>query len=462
MPATPPTPSCRSDIIDVLAHQPAGFITSQVLEYADFRKNWWYMRPNKTPYPMHTGPAPVRRVASRQRGGEIYPFRAWGPSNGSGSAADNQLAGQPIGTPARNACCPPIVPLTRGYENKGISTFDLGFGSRDFCSKDFTQSANPAGDLAFEYRQYGMQVENAVATMQRNEYIRLSQVKIVDTPGNGLFRRHATSGTGDPTQQMAAAAWAAYQAGVNPTPTDPSTGITGTAQSMALYLGIDTSVVPTSKLNQDLLTKIAQWENGEGVDGITTMNGAQIYEIVSDTVTNDNLLRDVTNKDNFLYADMGKGEEARLLGGLGQSIQYRDFVYRADPYPLRFDINWNVIPATIPIQVDSGVKYITNPAWYNAAITTSIIYIDEVYDICYPEVAAAPGGNVQFLPYTYAGDFKFVLHPTDVSPLQNTGYFFSELFVGSWPGRNDHGVVVFHLNCNAGAFEDCNNIITTY
>jgi len=148
------------------------------------------------------------------------------------------------------------------------------------------------------------------------------------------------------------------------------------------------------------------------------------------------------------------------LGGLGASVQYRNFIYRYDPYPLRFDQNWNVVPSRIAIPTDSGVKYITNPAWYSAYITTSIIYVDSVYDITYPRVAASPGGNVQFMPYDYAGNFVF--HQFADVPLKNQGYFYSEIFVGSWAGRNDHGIVIFHLNCNAGQFEDCSGAITTY
>lgn len=455
-------PTCPPNIIDILAHQPSGVYTKEMLKNPKFRQNWWFTRPNRIPYPNGMGPNPLRRIAATQRGGEIFPFRPWRPSNGTGSAADNIAAGQPIGTAANAACCPPVVPYNRGYANKGLNQFDLGRASRLYCAKDFTQSLDPSGDLALEFQGYVAQNEQTLATFNRNEFIRLCTNKVYSTPGNGIGNRVTRSTQGDPNQMLAAAAWDAFIRGVNPTATDPRTGVTGAANSLALYLGLDTTIKPTSTLTQDLLVKQGQFLSNSGIDGIKTMNGAPVYEVVTSETSADALLRDASNLVPFEYADMGKGDQSRLLGGLGQALMFRGFTYIQDSYAPRFDLSYNYVPATITQATDNGFEDVANPAWFTAPIEISILYTDVVYDLCFPNVAANPGGNIAFDQYNYMGDIKFVKADTTVAPLGNMGYFYSEFFVGSWANRQRYAAIIVHLNCNAGKFQDCNGVITTY
>lgn len=443
--------ACPNDIIDVLAKQPPGTYTKEVLKYPAFHQNWWYMRVPKKPYPEGMGPSPLRRVAARQRGGEVFPFRVWRPNNGIGDAAGNIAAGQPVGSPAANACCPPTVQLNRGYLNKGITTFDLGWVSRDFCRKDFTQSLDPAGDLMFEFEGYSDQITQSIASFQRNEFIRLCTTKIYSKPGGGMFRRVQSATVGDPNQMQNAYAYATNP-GANP-------ALVG---ANAAYLGLDPTQLPTSVLDQDLLSKCAQWLDASGIAGITKLNGAQNYELVTSQTTGDNLLRDATNATYFEYADMGKGSEARLLGGLGQSQQFRNIVYRYDVSCPRLDANFNFVPAFLTITADSGTEDIPNPAWFQAPYEISILYTDEVYDVCYPAVPSKPGGNVEFGGFDYVGNLVFNKYPTNVAPAGDMGFFYSEIFCGSWAGKQRYAAIIISLNCGAGAFKDCNGVVTFY
>lgn len=456
------TPSCPSNIIDLLAKQPSGVYTKEIIQKQPFRNLWWYNRVKRGTYPQGMGPNPLRRVIARQAGGEIYPFRKFSPSNGSGSAADNVAAGQPIGTAAHSGCCPSIVPLSRGYINKGVEVFNLGWGSRQYCAKDFTQSLDPLGDLRAEFEGYGPQIGASIATFQRNEYIRLCTTKVYEVNGTGMFNRAQTNTVGDSSYMEKAHAYTMYANGINPTTTDPNTGITGTIYDNATYLGLDVSVKPTGFLSQDLLTKVSQWLNTEGVNGIKMLNGAQQYEIVTSVNSADKLLRDVTNAVIFEYSDMGTGDNARLLGGLGQALNFRGWVYQQDPYCPRLDANYNFVLAKLPVATDSGVEWVMNSAWFKAPYEISVAYTDDVYDVVYPSVASAPGGNVAFPGYNYAGELKFVLNPTHISPLQNTGYFYSEILIGSFKGYQRLAAIIIHLNCHANQITDCSGTITTY
>jgi len=461
-PYNPGIPCSGNYFIDVLAKQPPGTFVQDILKFQPFRQNWWYSRIKRTPYPMHLGPSPLRRVASRQRGGELVPAKVFTPSNGSGSAADNIVSGQPIGTPANNSLCVPIVNLNRGYLTRGITTFNWGSQSRSFSAKDFNESLDPFGDLELEFEGYGMQIGQQIASFQRNEYVRLCTTKVYATPGNDLFNRVVTHTVGDPTKMQGAMAYALYLSGANPTPTDPTTGVTGTITDCPEYLGLNPAIKPTSKMNQDLANQIARWLNAEGVNGISMINGAQNYEFVTDPVTAEDMMRDVSNFSTFQYADMGKGKDMRLLEGLGSMQVFRNVAYQVDPYALALDANYNIIPATITILADSGTEDIANPAYFRAPYRVSMFYTDDVYNVSYPDTAADPGGNIDFNPYGYMGDLRFIKFDTSRAPLQNAGWFYSEILVGSWAAQQRYGVVIVHLGCAVTYNTDCCNVVTTY
>lgn len=469
-PYNPGIPCDGQYFIDVLAKMPAGTFTQDILKFQPFRQNWWYSRIKRTAYPMHMGPSPLRRVASRQRGGELVPAKLWTPSNGSGSAADNIVSGQPVGTGPSNSLCVPMLNLNRGYLTRGMNTFNWGSQSRAFNAKDFNQSLDPYGDLDLEFQGYGHQIGQQIASFQRNEYIRLCTTKVYATPGpDGRFGTMATSTVGDPTKMQGAYAYSLYllylqtggQAG-NPTATDPTTGVTGTATDCAVYLGLSSAIKPTSQMTQGLGNQIVRWLNAEGVNGISSINNSQIYEFVTDPITSDHMMRDVTNFSTFQYADMGMGKNMRLLEGLGSLQVYRNHAYVIDDYAVALDANYNFVPATITVAADSGTEDIANPAYFRAPYRISVYYTDDVYNVSYPETASAPGGNVSFEPYSYMGDLKFTKFDTSRAPFQDAGWFVSQILVGSWAAQQRYGVVVIHLACNATVFEDCYGVLTQY
>src|ERR1700761_4218747 len=461
-PFNPGIPCSGAYFIDVLAKQPAGTFTQDILKFEPFRNNWWYSRIKRKPYPMHLGPSPLRRVQSRQRGGDLVPAKIWTPSNGDGSANANIAAGQPIGTPASNSQCVPIMNLNRGYLTRGMNTFNWGSQSRAFSAKDFNQSLDPVGDLELEFEGYGKQIGQQIASFQRNEYVRLCTTKVYNCPGTGLFGRQVTSTVGDPTKMQGAYAYSLFLAGVNPTPLDPTTGVTGTITDCATYLGLNPAIKPTSQMNQDLGNKIVRWLSANGVDGISSINGAWNYEFVTDPVTAENMLRDVSNFTTFQYADMGKGKDTRLLEGLGSMQVFRNHAYQVDEYAIALDATYTFIPAPLTVAADNGTEDIANPAYFTAPYRISVYYTDDVYNVSYPETAADPGGNVSFNPYGYMGDLRFIRFDTSRAPLQDAGWFYSEILVGSWAAQQRFGVVVIHLGCNVGSFTDCYGVVTTY
>lgn len=445
-PYTPGTPiTCSGQyIIDYLAKQPDGVFTNDVIQKTNFRDNWWYMRLPRAEFPMHMGVAPSRRVAARQRGGELFNGNIWTRSNGTGSAADNMAASLPVGTAAQGACCPPYNQLKRGYSVRPLTQFNWAWFSSPYCAKDFNIDVDPVSALALEFTGFGDQIKQSIAVFNRNEYIRNCTIKVYATPGPGLFGRITTNTVGDPTQMQAAYLWNA--------------GAGGSINAYANYLGLNPAIKPTSTLNQDLTTKITQYLNANGANGVSMTNGAYNYELVTDPLSADAQLRDVTNFTTWQYADMGKGDKAALLQGLGSMQVFRNIAYQIDPYALALDNNYNPIPATISVATSSGFEDQPNPAWFTAPYRVSIFYSDDVMEVGFPTTAASPGGNIKFEGYNYAGSLKFKLDP--LAPAGDQGYFYSEILASSQPMQQQHGVVIIHLGCNPNTFRDCNGVIT--
>lgn len=434
-------------IIDYLAHQPPGTFTKEVLRFDDFPRSWWAVRVKQTEYPENLGPSPLRRVQARQRGGEVFNGSLWANSNGTGSAQDNIAAGQPVGTPAQAGCCPPINNLKRGYLTRGVDRFHWGWQGRLLCASDMTEALDPFGDLEMEFAGYGEQIEHSKAMYQRNEYIRLCKTKVYVVNGPGLFNKVVKDTVGDPAQM-------ANLCDVN------GVQIPG---NFAKYVGLDPTIKPTGTLDQTLVSAIARWLNRNGVMGLTIINGAQQYELVTDEGTADSLLRDVSNAIHFDYKDMGKDiEQFALLQGMGSMQIFRNAAYQIDPFALALDANYDPVPATITVNATSGsgTEDITNPDYDRAPYRVSIFYTDDVYNVAYPKIAAAPGGNVEFKPYGYLGELVFKVLPE--LPLGDQGYFYSAIKVASFAAQQRFGVVVVHLSCYAGTNKDCSGIVTSY
>lgn len=444
---TLPVSQCDGQsIIDLLAHQPPGTFTKEVLRFDNFPRSWWALRVKQTEYPMHLGPSPLRRVQSRQRGGETFNRSVWSPSNGTGSAADNIAAGQPVGTPANAGCCPPVNMLKRGYLTRGLTNFNWAWQGRLLCASDFTQSLDPVGDLEMEFAGYAEQIEHSKAMFQRDEYFRLCKTKVYVVNGPNQFNKQVRNTVGDPT-----------------VPLTDSNGVPITG-NYAKYIGLDPTIKPTGRLDQSLISNIARWLQTNGVPGVKIINGAHQYEVVTGMQEADNLLRDVSNVTSFEYKDMGSQEVDRfaLLQGLGSMQCFRNAAYQIDPFALALDGNFDPVPSTISVAIDngSGTEDITNPAYDQAPYRVTFVYTDEVYNIAYPKIASSPGGNVEFKPYGYMGELIFKVLPQ--LPLGDQGYFYSGIKAASFAAQQRFGVAIIHLACYAGTNTDCSGIVTSY
>jgi hypothetical protein len=446
---TLPVSQCDGQsIIDLLAHQPPGTFTREMLRFDNFPRSWWSLRIKETDYPEHMGDSPLRRVQSRQRGGEVFNAAVWNRSNGTGDAADNIAAGLPIGTAPQAGCCPPVNYLKRGYLTRGLTRFQWGWQGRLLCASDMTNDLDPMGDLEMEFKGYTEQIDNSKAMFQRNEYFRLCKTKIYVVNGPDQFNKVVRHTVGDPTQ-------IANLVDVNG---NPVTGV------YAQYIGLDPTIKPTGRLDQSLISNIARWLQTNGVAGVKIINGAHQYEVSTGMGDVDNLMRDVSNVTSFEYKDMGARDVERfaLLQGLGSMQCFRNAAYQIDPFALALDNNYDPVPATISVPADSGsgTEDITNPNYDRAPYRVTFVYTDEVFNVAYPKISASPGGNVEFKPYGYFGELVFKVLPE--LPLGDQGYFYSAIKCASFAAQQRFGAAIIHLSCYAGTNTDCSGVITSY
>lgn len=434
------TYTCDPSIISNLARQPDGALYDPLFQDNPFRKSWWINRVKMGKFPMNMGLAPTHTIASRFAGPEAIEWKPLLPSNGTGSNAENAIAGLPNGTPATNPCCPPLYQLEQGYQNKTIEILEGGVQSYPLCYNDLITAYNPKERLGMAFKQYGDQLEGVKTNHHRNEFIRFATTKLSYTPGSGDFNTAQVSTVGDK----------AYA--------------TGNPADLGDFLGINGLPIPTSELDDSLLSQIATWLDINGVEGVTTQDGAQVYELVTSMQTGNKLIRNDANvRRDFQYADMGKGESATLLKGIGARTMYRNFIHQYDRFPLRFWHNgakFINIPARKLVATTSGYTEVVNPDWMTAPYELSVIYNDDVVEISVPDYNKNPGGNTSFGLRGYAGQLSFFLDP--LNPAQNSGKFYSYLQFGSKPLLQYPGIAIMHLNCNRTIFRNCNGTESYY
>lgn len=431
---------CPSDIISRLARQPDGVLYGQLMQDNPFLDSWWNNRVKMGKYPMNMGLAPKHTIAGRFAGPESIEWGQVLPSNGTGSNADNAIAGLPNGTDPTNPCCPPMHQLEQGFEDKTVELSQAGVYSYPLCYNDLITAYDPEQRLGMAFKQYGAQLEGIKTSKARNDYIRFSTTKVSYTPGSGEFNVAQVDTVGDRTASSA----------------DPA--------QLGDYLGINDLPVPTSELDESLTTLFAEWLTINGVKGYTQQDGAEVYELVTSMAAGNKLIRNDPNvRRDFNYADMGKGEQAQLMKGLGARTLYRNFIHQYDKYPLRFWHNGEKyinIPARKLVATTNGYTMKVNQDWLRAPYELSVIYNDEVIELSVPDYNRAPGGQTKFGLNGYAGQLFFFLDP--LNPAQNSGRFYSYMQYGTKPLLQYPGIVIMHLNCNRTKFRDCNGTETYY
>jgi len=206
----------------------------------------------------------------------------------------------------------------------------------------------------------------------------------------------------------------------------------------------------TTKLTNAILRRIYSnlLTDGAGRDGSVGMaNGAPQFVLITSPETSEDLIFESGVREDFRDAN-----PSELLKPLGVTRSYKGFYHITDYMPPRYNFvggAWvRVEPYVGSAANVRGTKQSINPAYLSATHEDSIIFVMNVFHSMVPDSITSPGGDVKFDPQQYMGEFKWrnILDRVE-NPDGNWGYFRSVMQTGSKPVRPEFGYVIRHLRC---------------
>jgi len=252
---------------------------------------------------------------------------------------------------------------------------------------------------------------------KRDEYVRLSERKIVVAPGL------PESNTVPPALGVNDGGYVANSSAFVQTPA-------------------------TSELTQSVLTKVRQQllRSGARNNPLGMESGNPVFGLICSAETSDRLIR----QDPDARQDIRWAEPSDLVKPLGVERSFKGFYHMLDDTMPRLNIvagAYVFVPYWIQDPVTSVWEY--NPAYEYASYETSIIFQQDTYTMLVPGPETS-GGNTKFDAQNFRGDFRF-LNVANVDPASNyynpdgtRGFFRGILASGSQPIRPEYGVVFIH------------------
>lgn len=217
----------------------------------------------------------------------------------------------------------------------------------------------------------------------------------------------------------------------------------------------------TSRLTQGILDRyylqIQRETNNDENYGM--INGQPQYALITSAETSRSIIK--TNSDirnDFQFAFSQQGEASPLLKPLGVKFSYSGFYHVIDQFVARWEFTngaWVRVEPFTTQATTNGTKYIINPSYLSATFEDSIIFMPNVYKSLVPKSLTNPGGNVEFDPQMYRGDWKWlnVKNTDSTSPTYNPdgnwGFFRGVMQNASEPLVPEVGYVIRHLRCDA-------------
>lgn len=213
--------------------------------------------------------------------------------------------------------------------------------------------------------------------------------------------------------------------------------------------------VPTSKLTMGLLKKIYMRliRESAGRSAYGMDNGRPVFALITSAETSDNVLLQDSDRRND-WRNSTRVDE--LLQPLGVERGYNGFFHLIDDLPPRAtyaDGKFSLVEPYELAALDStegkGSRADLNPDYENAEYEISFVFNPEVYECMIPAPLTSPGGNTEFDPQTYRGDWKWLnIQSETTNPDKSWGYFRGLFTCGSMPNRTEWGYAILHQRCD--------------
>lgn len=187
-------------------------------------------------------------------------------------------------------------------------------------------------------------------------------------------------------------------------------------------------------------------KDGGAVDMV---NGAPQFIAVMSPELDDVLVND----DYQIREDFRQSNRSNeLLRAMGVDRPYKGFYHVIDHKAPRYNFTggaWVEVPAYTTEATTEGNRLVPNPSYETATHEDTIIFLPTVYQALVPRPLPRPGGNTDFDPMSYQGEWKWINfgHNTE-NPDRDFGRFRGVFWSASKPKYPDFGFVLRGLRPN--------------
>jgi hypothetical protein len=210
---------------------------------------------------------------------------------------------------------------------------------------------------------------------------------------------------------------------------------------------------PTSRLTSGALKRVYLRLNRDGAhrDGgaVAMEDGAPVYVAIMSPETDEAIIeQDYQIREDFRNTDRAP----ELLRALGIKRSYKGFYHVIDHEAPRYDFSGGAWVRRSYYDLESttkGDRAVLNADYESAEFEDTIIFLPSVYKTLVPAPISNPGGNTEFEPQTYMGDWKWLnIQDRIDNPDRSWGNFRGLFANGSEPIHPEFGWVIRHLRPN--------------
>lgn len=219
---------------------------------------------------------------------------------------------------------------------------------------------------------------------------------------------------------------------------------------------------PTYVINQDLLDSLYSriLRDGGGREAYAQSNGQPLLPLIISYEGSRAIIKGSADvRQDFRFADMGKGEDSTLLKSWGVDKAYGGFMHLIDTKMPRFDFvggAWVEVPFYISEATTIGNQAIVNPAYDNAGYEDAYIWHPEVVKRLVPKPIGSVGADTRGNAVNFNGMIQWLNIPDKVqNPFQNVGFWAASLKAAYKPAKTQYGYVIRYKRCTQITGDTC-------
>lgn len=226
-------------------------------------------------------------------------------------------------------------------------------------------------------------------------------------------------------------------------------------------------VVPTHPAQQEFLDRIYQMltQDGAGVNAYSYSGSAPNFVALMSMEASQSIIkRSPEVRQDFRFADMGKGSAATLLKSWGVDKSYAGFTHVIDNTMPRFNyVNgaWEEVPYYSQVGVHIGNAAMVSSAYQQAEFEDIYIWHPDVVTRQMEPTPFSPGAGINFEANPYTGQivWKNIENGDETScaynPMKNWGQFYAQLGAAWKPGLRRYGVILRVRRCFTINLDGC-------